>query len=68
MPPIKPFFRGEYDKAIALYETIVQVDQTPRIYRDLAWCYQQLGNSPKALEYLGLAVRGISGSTDRRSE
>lgn len=54
------YFKGEYDRAIMLYETILTQEEkpNPRLYQDLAWCYQQLGNSQKAAEYLGKAVDG----------
>ena len=54
------FFRGEYDKAVTLYEAVLPQEENlnPRVYHDLAWCYQQLGNSQKASEYLGKAVQG----------
>jgi len=54
------YFRGEYDDAAALYESLLRASETPnpRLHQDLAWCYQQLGNSGKATQHLGEAVRG----------
>lgn len=54
------FFRGEFDMAVTQYEAILPTleQPDPRIYRDLAWCYQQLGNSGKAADYLMRATEG----------
>lgn len=54
------YFKGEYDRATTIYEAVLAQDdiQNPRVYQDLAWCYQQLGNSPEATEYLVKAING----------
>ena len=54
------YFRGEYAQAVVIYEAVLQQDdkQNPRLFQDLAWCYQQLGNSQKAADNLGKAVQG----------
>ncbi|HOF88556.1 MAG TPA: hypothetical protein PLZ36_10700, partial [Armatimonadota bacterium] len=41
-------------------ESLLRASETPnpRLHQDLAWCYQQLGNSGKATQHLGEAVRG----------
>lgn len=54
------YFRGEYDRAVVIYESVLARGEqaSPRLYQDLAWCYQQLGNSQKASEHLHLAIQG----------
>ncbi|OPZ80928.1 MAG: hypothetical protein BWY76_03198 [bacterium ADurb.Bin429] len=43
-----------------MYEALLRASESPnpRIHQDLAWCYQQLGNSGKATQHLTEAVRG----------
>ncbi|MHB9133267.1 MAG: tetratricopeptide repeat protein [Armatimonadota bacterium] len=54
------YFTGQYERAVTVYEEVLQHDNTPnpRLYQDLAWCYQQLGNSTEAAEHLHKAVLG----------
>ncbi|MHB9025615.1 MAG: tetratricopeptide repeat protein [Armatimonadota bacterium] len=54
------YFAGQYERAVTIYEKVIQREETPnpRLYQDLAWCYQQLGNSAKAAENLDHAMRG----------
>jgi hypothetical protein len=54
------YFRGDFDEAATLYEALLRRSDAsnPRIHQDLAWCYQQLGNSGKATQHLSEAVRG----------
>jgi len=54
------YFRGQYERAINLYEEIMyrQEKPDPRMLQNLAWCYHQLGNSAKAAEHLQMAMQG----------
>lgn len=54
------YFHGKYERAVSIYEELLhhQEKADPRIMQNLAWCYQQLGNSLKAAEYLEKAVQG----------
>ena len=50
---------GHYERAITLYEELLRQDEypNPQIDQNLALCYQQLGNSRKAVEHLDQAIR-----------
>jgi tetratricopeptide (TPR) repeat protein len=52
------FFQCDYESATALYEAVIAQGAAvdPRVYRDLAWCYQHLGNSTAATKYLDAAI------------
>ncbi|HEY3415390.1 MAG TPA: tetratricopeptide repeat protein [Armatimonadota bacterium] len=53
------YFSGQYERAVTIYEKVIARDDnpSPRLYQDLAWCYQQLGNSVKAAENLDHAIQ-----------
>ncbi|HEY3378900.1 MAG TPA: hypothetical protein VGL77_15550 [Armatimonadota bacterium] len=63
------YFRGEYARAITAYEALIAQESkpNPRLFQDLAWCYQQLGNSQKASDYLGKAIQGYKALLDTDS-
>ena len=54
------YFDGDYERAVSIYEDVLAQHPTPnpRLYQDLAWCYQQLGNSRQAARNLQLAIQG----------
>ena len=54
------YFHGKYERAVSIYEALIrrQDKPDPRLFQNLAWCYQQLGNSQKAAEHLEKAVLG----------
>jgi len=53
-------FSGKFERAIAIYEAIIRTQDKPApgLHQQLAWCYQQLGNSAKAEEHLNQAIQG----------
>lgn len=57
----KAFFRGQFRRAVTIYEDLLRRDEppTPHLFQNLAWCYQQgFGDSQRATEYLEKAVQG----------
>ncbi len=54
------YFHGNFELAVSIYEELMrqQAKPDPRMLQNLAWCYQQLGNSDKAAEQLKMAVQG----------
>lgn len=54
------YFHGKYERAVTIYEEVLrrQEKADPRILQNLAWCYQQLGNSEKAADDLATAIAG----------
>ncbi len=56
----KAYFSGDYERAISMYEVVLAQDTAPgpRLFQDLAWCYQQLGNSEQAANNLQKAILG----------
>ncbi len=62
-------FQGKYERAVSIYEELLckQEKPDPRMLQNLAFCYQQLGNSEKAAEHLGQAVQGYQNQLQRGS-
>lgn len=54
------YFHGKYERAVSIYEEILHAQEQPdpRMLQNLAWCYQQLGNSVMAATHLKRAVQG----------
>ena len=53
--------RGEYERALSIYETLLAREATPspRLYQDIAGCHQQLGNMLQAKVNLHHALDGF---------
>jgi tetratricopeptide (TPR) repeat protein len=52
------FFCADYEKAAAMYEKVLEGTPNPRDHKQLALCYQRLGNSTKAERHLEEAMNG----------
>lgn len=52
------FFCADYEKAAAMYEKVLDETPSPRDHKQLALCYQRLGNSEKAEYHLQQALEG----------